>query len=425
MRENGKNTGKNGYFYWKYIRTVNFISMDIAALPDNEAERLKALHSYHILDTLPEADYDAITRLASEICGVPIVLVSLIDEKRQWFKSYYGLDVSQTERDISFCSHAILKPSEPFIVTNPLLDNRFADNPLVTSFPYLSFYAGIPLVNSDGYALGTLCVIDHQPRELTKSQIEALQVLANQIVTMLELRRRIEELNRHQNEMELLNEELKSMARIIAHDIKSPISSIFSSCDLVLSNITDGDKLQFSLVESIRDSSLDILNLVDGILEHSYAFQLGYKDYVLCSLSEVIERTISLISVPSNYRIDYEANLPIIHTVPLAIEQILLNLINNSIKFSDKEMGCVKINFWEDAGFYWMSVSDNGPGIRKELHEKIFDLNHTESSDPKRVVNGYGIGLYTVKRLVQKMGGTIVLRSSIGEGATFEFSLKK
>lgn len=399
--------------------------MDIAAKPENETERLKALHSYHILDTLPESDYDAITRLAAEICGVPIALVSLIDEKRQWFKSHHGLNVSQTDRDISFCSHAIVNPSEPFIVTNPLLDSRFADNPLVTSYPHLAFYAGIPLVTSEGFALGTLCVIDHQPQAMTNSQIEALQVLANQVITMLELRRKIDALNHHQTEMELLNDELKSIARIIAHDIKSPIASIFSMSDLLITTVDDRDSMQYPLIESIRNSTLDVLNLVDGILEHSNTFQLGYKEYVSCSLSEIINRTVGLIAVPANFQIEFDSNLPLIKSVPLAIEQILLNLINNSIKFNDKENGLVRIQFWEDAIFYWLSVSDNGPGVRSELHDKIFELNYTTSNEIKRVSSGYGIGLYTVKRLIQKMGGSIFLTSNVDGGATFEFSLKK
>lgn len=144
--------------------------------PDEEA-RLKALRSLDILDTLPEERFDRLTRMAKRMFGVPIALVSLVDENRQWFKSCMGLgDASGTSRDISFCGHAILG-DEVFVVPNALEDERFADNPLVSNDPSIRFYAGCPLV-VNGYKLGTLCVIDEMPRIFGKEDIEALKDLA-------------------------------------------------------------------------------------------------------------------------------------------------------------------------------------------------------------------------------------------------------
>src|ERR1039457_3603778 len=160
-----------------------------ASLPKKEIQRLKILWEYDVLDTVPEEVFDDLTELAARICEAPIALISLIDEKRQWFKSKFGLSTQETSRDVSFCAHAI-QSEGLFIIPDATKDKRFAHNPLVTSDPKIRFYAGAPLITPDGHALGTLCVIDKVPRELRPDQKHALRILARHVVTQLELRRR-------------------------------------------------------------------------------------------------------------------------------------------------------------------------------------------------------------------------------------------
>jgi GAF domain-containing protein len=159
-----------------------------APLTEREQERLEALRDYRILDTPPERAYDDLTALAAYICDVPIALISLVDSDRQWFKSKLGLEAPETERDVSFCAHAILE-DDILVIQDTHTDSRFATNPLVTCAPHIRFYAGVPLLSPEALPLGTLCVIDHQPRNLNEGQIRALESLARQVVTQMELRR--------------------------------------------------------------------------------------------------------------------------------------------------------------------------------------------------------------------------------------------
>lgn len=164
--------------------------MKAPELPHNEIERLNALRGYEILDSLDEQEYDDITTIASEICQTPICVISLIDENRQWFKSKVGLSVSETSREVSFCGHAILQPNDVLIVPDARKDERFHDNPLVTGNPDIVFYAGVPLIDEKGFALGTICAIDTKPRELSQQQVNALKILSKKVIALLSIKKK-------------------------------------------------------------------------------------------------------------------------------------------------------------------------------------------------------------------------------------------
>lgn len=181
----------------------------VAPLPPHESERIKALHHYEILDTPPEKAFDDLTALASYICGTPIALVSFVDVNRQWFKSKVGLSIPEIPRDEAFCDHAILQPDKLLVVPNALQDQQFANRLFVTSAPNIQFYAGTPLVTPDGQTLGTLCVMDQIPRRLDSTQLSALQALGCQVMTQLELRLHVTQLERTVNKRKRAEETLR------------------------------------------------------------------------------------------------------------------------------------------------------------------------------------------------------------------------
>lgn len=208
----------------------------VAPVLANEAQRLEALRSYEILDTTPEKEFDDLARLASRICATPVALITLIDAARQWFKAKVGWDVPETSRDLAFCAHAILKP-ELMVVPDATKDERFAENPLVVDDPSIRFYAGMPLIDKEGYALGTLCVIDQKAREkLTPLQEEVLGVLGRQVIAQLELRRAFRELEGHRTHLEEMVDQrtkrLQSAMRRIEFTYDETLEALGAALDL-------------------------------------------------------------------------------------------------------------------------------------------------------------------------------------------------
>lgn len=405
--------------------------MIMAPLPPNEQERLEALHEYHILDTLPETDFDDITRIASEVCQTPISLVTIIDADRQWHKSNLGLYLANGQKEIesprktSFCAHAILTPGKEFVVPDAKNDARFADNPSVIGEPFIGFYAGIPLVNAEGYALGTLCVLDNKPNTLTENQIITLKALARQVVCQLELRRKNAQLKEKQAELQNAYNDLDKFSYIASHDLKSPLNNIISLTHLLkddYGNLLNEEGNEY--IKFLNDSAYQLSDLVNGILHYSKSSQLLLEDKEYINVTQLIQEVIGLQVIPENCLVYYETSDKQIFSSRIALKQILLNLLHNAIRYGNQQNLKIEIIFSETTTHYSFEVKDNGPGIEPHNQAKIFDL-FERLQKKAHDGEGTGIGLAIVKRLVEKLGGAIKVVSDVGMGASFIFTLPK
>lgn len=240
--------------------------------PPKESDRLKAVDSYQLINTSPEADYDEITALAAQICGTPIALVTLLGEEKQWFKSHHGTQLEQTPREIAFCSHAILEQDGVLIVDDANKDKRFQNNPLVTGETKVIFYAGVSLINPEGHALGTLCVIGHEPRTLSQEQLSALKTLSKQALMLMEIRRKNDQLEKQNQELAKTNAALQEFARRAVHDIKNPLTSIMLNSQVLTMRLRDKiDERTFRLAEMNISSAKELTALINQLLEESLA----------------------------------------------------------------------------------------------------------------------------------------------------------
>jgi GAF domain-containing protein len=215
-------------------------------------------------------DYDDLTAIAVGICGTEMSLISLLDDKRQWFKSSHGTEIKETPKEFAFCAHAIHDAENVFIVPDAKKDKRFKDNPLVTGNPHLVFYAGVPLISDNGLPLGTLCVLDHQPKSLNEGQIKSLTALGRQVMNLLNLRKTKITLENTLSDLEAKNIELERFASIAAHDLKSPLNGI-SGLALLLSEhygsqLDDDGK---EIIDLITKSSDKLKKLIEGLLAHT------------------------------------------------------------------------------------------------------------------------------------------------------------
>ena len=395
-------------------------------VPENENERLAALNSYQILDTLPEQGFDEITLIASEICQTPISLISLIDNHRQWFKSNKGLEVTQTPKEFAFCAHAILEPEKVMVVTNAQADERFADNPLVTGTPQVVFYTGVPLINPDGYALGTLCVIDRKARQLNNTQILALKALANQVVAQLELRKKVTELNAARLQLEESNQYLEKFAIKAAHDIRNPLTNILLTSQVLKDRFKDKlDEKGYKFLDIINASSYKLISLLEKMLDYSKSSKPLMQNREEADVLQLLDNVLKLVSLPPAFTVNISSRPIKIITSVVTFEQIMINLINNAIRYNNKAAGVIKIEFTADNWFHTFNVTDNGIGIAPENYTKIFEPMAALGIKDGFDEDGSGIGLSVVKSLVEALGGTIKVDSVVNEFTTFTFTLKR
>ena len=400
--------------------------MQKPALPANEQIRLSELRQLALLHTEPDPNYDTITRLAAAICEVPIALVSLIDADKQWFKAKIGWDLCDTARDISFCAHAILQPREITIIPDSRLDERFKGNPLLTSDYPVIFYAGVPLLSKTGNPIGTLCIIDHKPRNLSEAQISALKDLALQVENLFELRRSNLQLQEVEQLLTKKNEQLKKFAGTVSHDMKMPLANMIVTTDILRAKYAPKlDAQGIDYLSYLKQSSFSLSDYIDNLLSYYESEELQVKNLEKFDLHHLLEEIIDLLKISEDYIINLPESGNELNSSKSAVQQILLNLITNSLKYNDKDTGIITINCVEDHAYYYIQISDNGKGIAADKLDSIFDLFSIASETDNKGKKGNGIGLSTVRNLVHSLGGIISVSSTEGEGATFDFTIQK
>ncbi|PWS28001.1 hypothetical protein DHW03_10590 [Pedobacter yonginense] len=399
--------------------------MIIPGKPANEIERLKAIESYQIDSWGAEQDFDELTLLAAEICQTPIALVTILGEDKQWFKSSFGTDLKESAREVAFCSHAILNDREIMVVNDARKDERFVNNPLVTGDTRIVFYAGVPLVNPEGYALGTICVIDHEEKDLSENQLRALRILGKQALHQIELRRKLQELEKANLALVEANTFIEKFAHRVAHDIKNPLTSIIMAADSIQKKFdSEGDDRSVRLINIALRSARNLVTYVDDMLDYSKKPASLLTAHETFELDELFERILPMLNAPQECKISL-SNSAKIKSSKIALEQILLNLLSNSIRYNNKSQPEIELCFREDHSQYYFSVKDNGRGIEKDQLDKIFEEGFTSVEKDRFGKKGNGLGLDAVSSLVKKMQGKIHASSEIEKGTTISFSLPR
>ncbi len=402
---------------------------------NNEAARLRELLDLQILDTEPEAEFDEIAILASEICQTPIALVSLIDSDRQWFKSQLGVSVGSTPRAVSFCHHVVAQ-NKTMVIPNALEDPRFKDLPFVTSDQNIRFYAGSPLITQNGYSIGTLCVLDRKPRILSDRQVNALEALSRNIIRILELRRqneKMKDLAEQISRREILMIEsakmssLGQMAGGIAHEINNPLTIISLYGTKIKDMIGAGkfnDVKALDYANRIQETTQRIAKIIRGMRDFCGDGAKGPFQKV--KVRGLIEETLaycnekkSRLGIDINLvQLDQELEL---ECRPVQISQVILNLLNNACDaLAAADTKRIEIEVRESNGQIQIQLHDTGSGIPVEAQDKIFQPFFTT----KEVGQGIGLGLSISKGIIESHKGTLTFRSSPA-GTIFKILIPK
>ena len=387
-------------------------------IPLNEAARLAALDRYQILDTAPEQAYDDFTQLAARICGVPIALVSLVDKDRQWFKSTVGLEAPQTPREQAFCAHAIVD-NQLLVVPDATHDPRFEGNPLVTGDPHIRFYAGAPLVTGSGHGLGTLCVIDRTPRELSSDQLASLQALSRQLMAQLELRHALLQLTEAERAK-------KVFVAHVSHELRTPLTSIRGALALVRESEPDLSDDTRELLSAAHRNADRLLALVNDLLDLE---RVGSGELAImkaeCDLAGAIARaleTVRPIATDAGVIVSAAATSSRLQADSERLTQVLLNLLANAVRFSPRG-GVVTIGVTGEGGRVRVSVDDQGPGVPAAFRAAIFEPFKQVQGSAAHRKGGTGLGLTISRAIVHGHDGTIGVGDAPGGGARFWFEL--
>lgn len=400
-----------------------------------EADRLNELLSLQILDTDPEAQFDEITVLASDICQTPMAMITLVDQDRLWYKSKVGYDQTQDPRHSSLCDH-ITQTHRLLVVENLQTDSRFKDGEVPKRFPNLRFYAGIPLLSSNGYCIGSFCVMDSQPRTLTDWQINALGILSRNIVRVMELRRQNQEISTlatkiSQKELLLVEaakmSSLGQMAGGIAHEINNPLT-IISLYGTKIKDLAGSSQLRPELLSSyadkIQETTMRIARIIRGLREFCGD---GEKEPLkLVSMQRIVEDTLSFchekkLRMGIQFKLTQPEESLDVECRPILISQVILNLMNNACDaLTYIPQKNLELEIKQQHDWIQVSVYDNGHGISDDHKNQIFNPFFTT----KEIGQGIGLGLSISKGIAESHGGTLTFESN-KKGTVFHLRLPR
>lgn len=391
----------------------------------NENIRAFVLESYNLTNLCIDPEYEELTFLTATICKVPVAYLSIIEPSKICIKAKFGTNLLDIERKNSFSQLTLSSNKDLFSI-------NYRDNPKVFEKAKVQFkeefkfYCGILLKDPNGYPLGVLNILDREERVLEEVQLQSLKALANQSMKLIEFSKQKHQFQKIQQKLKQKYKELEKFASLVSHDIKSPLANIISLTELLKEeNKGKFDEETNQYLNYLVESSYALRNYVDGILSFYRSEHILEKEYENVNLHQLLQGIAKLYEVTEDVIIEYPKDIMLQNVNKAALTQVFLNLISNGLKYNKKDIREIRVSFEEQESYYYFEVSDNGEGFPEENSSKIFELFTTLDTTDREGNPGSGIGLATVQKLVQSMGGTIKVNSTPGEGSSFSFTIQR
>lgn len=397
-----------------------------------EVVRVDELEYLDIMDTNPEREFDELTEMMADLAGVPTCLVSLLDNKRQWFKSKVGMAVPETSIEWSFCQYTI-RQQDILEIEDAKENPSVNQSPLVTGPPYIRFYAGAPLITSRGVPIGSLCLIDYKPNKLSNTQRKALRVMANQVVRLIECRvmtrnywQELAYSQEQKQKLDNLNNVKDKLISIITHDFRSPLTQLKSYVSLINADLlTEVERKQ--VISSLNDHLSLTLALLDNLLYWSRMQMDGFKVYPRrIMLNEMLQEIYHLFQIQVmekgiRYVAQIEPNLQAVADADM-LRIILRNLLSNAIKFT-RPGGNIIVKGHQNGSMIELLVEDDGVGVSVDILQQLMEEGVSITTPGTQLERGTGIGLSLSREFAKVNRGSLRLESQTGKGTKVHLEL--